>query len=102
MCCYAAGAPALLYLSLFAFRNRRVASGIFYLSISLLFCWYLFDLALISAGIEEREIRWIATPITIAAALSAVTMAISAARVCHHVRNLRRRNYVGNSDPGMA
>lgn len=104
MCCYAAGAPALLYLALFALRNRRVAAGLFYLSISLLFCWYLFDLTLISAGINEREIRWIATPLTVMAALSAVWMAVSAARVCYRIKELKERKgngNVGNLAAGM-
>ncbi len=101
MVCYSVAAPALLYVALFDLRNRMFASGIFYLAISLLFCWYLFDLTLVAAGVNEREIRWIATPITIVAAGAALWMAFNASRICR-LMYLRRTRHVSNTDRRVA
>lgn len=94
MVCYALAAPALLYVALFYLRNRQYAAGVFHLSISVLFCWYLFDLTLISAGVEERQMRWVATPITIVAALSALMLAVHASRTCRLMALRRKRRQV--------
>lgn len=101
MVCYAVAAPALLYVALFNLRNRMFAHGLFFMAISLLFCWYLFDITLIAAGVEERDMRWIATPLTVLAAGAAVRMAFSASRLCR-LMYLRRKRRVVNPDSGVA
>lgn len=94
MVCYAVSAPALLYVALFYLRNRQFAAGVFHLAISLLFCWYLFDLTMISAGVEERHMRWIATPVTVVAAGAAVALAFNASRTCRVMALRRKRRQV--------
>lgn len=90
MVCYSLAAPSLLYLALFMLRNRSWAAGVFYLSVSLLFLWYLFDLTMVAAGVNEREMRWLATPLTVAAAVSAVWMALESARACVVIKQTRK------------
>ena len=101
MVSYSLAAPALLYVAIFHLRNRMYASGLFYLAISLLFCWYLFDLTLVSAGVEERELRWVATPFTVAASGAALWLAFNASRLCR-LMYIRRKRRVDNSKSGMA
>ncbi len=101
MVSYSLAAPALLYVAIFHLRNRMYASGLFYLAISLLFCWYLFDLTLVSAGVEERELRWVATPLTVAAAVGALWLAFNASRLCR-LMYIRRKRRVDNSQSGLA
>lgn len=78
--CYTVAAPVLLYLALAMARNRLYAQACFYLAISLLFTWFLFEVTMIGAGVNTREMRFLATPFVVMAALSAVWMAANLAQ----------------------
>ncbi len=78
--CYTVTAPVLLYLALAMARNRLYAQACFYLAISLLFAWFLFEVTLIGAGVNTREIRFMATPIVFMAMVSVVWMAVNLAQ----------------------
>ena len=80
MCCYTVGAPTLLYLALYAARQRLYAQMTFYTSLSLLFVWYMVEITIATTGINTREYRIIGTPMAIATTISAAWMAINAAR----------------------
>lgn len=72
LACYTVAAPVLLYLALSMARNRRYAQACFYLAVSLLFAWFLFEVTLIGAGVNTRELRFIATPLVIVITISAL------------------------------
>ena len=72
--CYAVAAPARLYLALAMLRNHLYSQGVFYLSISLLFGWFVFETTLASTGVSTRAYRFVATPAVVAAGISAVWM----------------------------
>lgn len=73
--CYTISAPTLLYLALAQWRSRRYAQAMFYLSISFLFAWFVFEGSVTSSGASTREIRYLATPFVVAATVSVVAMA---------------------------
>lgn len=73
--CYTISAPTLLYLALAQWRSRRYAQAMFYLSISFLFAWFVFEASVTSSGASTREIRFLATPFVVAATVSVVMMA---------------------------
>lgn len=78
--CYTVAAPTLLYLALAMARNRLYAQAVFYLAVSLLFAWFLFEVTLIGAGINTREMRYMATPLVVMATISAVWMVVNLLR----------------------
>lgn len=73
--CYTISAPTLLYLALAQWRSRRYAQATFYLSISFLFAWFVFEASVASSGASTREMRFLATPFVVVAMVSVVAMA---------------------------
>lgn len=96
--CYTVAAPTLLWLSLAMARNRLYAQACFYLAISLLFAWFLFEVTMIGAGVNTRDMRFLATPLVAIAACSAVWMAINLLQlrrtVCYRRTKMARRGEV--------
>ena len=76
LACYTIGAPLLLWMALGMMRSRMHAQGLFLLSISLLFVWYMVDVTMVSAGASTRETRNAATMLTVMATSGVVWMAI--------------------------
>lgn len=98
--CYTVAAPVLLYLSLAMARNRLYAQGCFYLAMSLLFAWFLLEVTLISADVNTREMRFMATPLVVLATGSAVWMLINLLHwrraVCSRRTIVKRKVSIGN------
>lgn len=90
--CYTVSAPVLLYLALAMMRNRLYAQACFYLATSLLFTWFLFEVTLIGAGVNTRELRFVATPLVMMSAVSAVWIAVNLAQWRRAERRRLRRN----------
>lgn len=90
--CYTVAAPVLLYLALAMARNRLYAQACFYLAVSLLFTWFLFEVTLIGAGVDTREMRFVATPLVVMATIAAVWMAGNLAQWRMVGRRSARRN----------
>ena len=73
---YTISAPLLLWIALGMARSRMHAQALFLLSICLLFCWYMVDVTMVSAGTSTRETRNTATLLVVMATCGAVWMAI--------------------------
>ena len=73
--CYTIAVPAFLFLAFDEFHNRKYWIAIVFLSLSLLFAWYMIEITTIGQGLNTREYRVIGTPmigtITVAASVMA-------------------------------
>jgi len=78
--CYTVAAPLLLYIALRMARSRQLAYATFFVSISLLFMWYMVEVTLLSSGINTREYRIIATPLVVAATTASLWMVLDLRR----------------------
>lgn len=76
LACYTISAPLLLWIALGMIRSRMHAQGLFLLSISLLFFWYMVDVTMVSNGTSTRETRNTATALVVMATGGVVWMAI--------------------------
>lgn len=88
--CYTISAPLLLWLALGLLRDRARASGLFLLSICLLFSWYMVDVTLVSSGASTRETRNLATLLVVMATIGTVWMAVERYQWRRRARNLWR------------
>lgn len=76
LACYTISAPLLLWIALGMMRSRMHAQGLFLLSISLLFFWYMVDVTMVSNGTSTRETRDMATALVVMATSGVVWMSI--------------------------
>lgn len=95
--CYTISAPLLLYLALAFMRSHRYAPATFYLSISFLFAWFVFEASLTATGTNTRDIRFFATPVVVIAAGSVMAMVAQQVDLQYKLRRWRSREWQSKS-----
>lgn len=100
MFCYAISAPTLLYLALALIRSHRYAQATFYLAISFLFAWFVFEAWLTSTGVNTREMRLLATPLVVVATGAIALMAAQQANIWRKFERRQWRRHSMDSTAG--
>lgn len=88
--CYTVTTPLLLYLALWALRERLYPQMLIYGSLSLNFVWYMIELSIASTGANTRELRIINTPMIIMLTVGAIWMATNIYRLRKYETNRKR------------
>lgn len=87
--CYVIGIPAAVYLA-FRFGHRHETSFSMLLAgLACLFSWYLIDLTLVATGMSSRDMRNLATPLTVFTSGSLIAMTFREVRLHRLEKRIR-------------